>query len=100
MFIHNLGDGDSSVTKRLNDILPYDQALRVEKIECRNHLLRNYSKKMMALTKRSDMPIDIRKKIYDNIIRLRTDVTCAIKHQKSQNIPLPQKISGKLEFQI
>lgn len=41
----NLGDGDSSVTKRLNDILPYGHALRVEKIECRNHLLRNYSKK-------------------------------------------------------
>lgn len=100
MFIYNLGDGDSSVTKRLNDILPYGQALRVEKIECRNHLLRNYSKKIMALTKRSDMPIDIRKKISDNIIRLRTDITCAIKHQKSQNIPLPQKISGKVEFKV
>lgn len=54
----------------------------------------------MALTKRFDMPIDIWKKISDNIIKLRTDITCVIQHQKSQNIPLPQKISGKVEFKI
>lgn len=85
------------MTKRLNDILPYGHALRVEKIECRNHLLRNYSKKMMALSKRTEMPIDIRKKISENILRLRTDITCAIKYRKSQNVQLSQKISGKVE---
>lgn len=92
------GDGDSSVTKRLNEILPYGQSLRVEKIECRNHLLRNYSKKMMALCKRTDFPIDIRKKISDNILRLRTDITSAVKFHKLENKPLPQKISGKITF--
>lgn len=90
----NLGDGDSSVTKRLNEILPYGPSLRVEKIECRNHLLRNYSKKMMALSKRTDFPIEIRKKIQNNIIRLRTDITCAIKFHSQQNEPLSQQISG------
>ena len=49
--INIIGVGDSSVTKILHEILPYCQALRVEKIECRNHLLRNYSQKMTALTK-------------------------------------------------
>jgi hypothetical protein len=70
-----LGDGDSSVTKRLNEILPYGPGLRVEKIECRNHMLRNYSQKMSALTKRTEFPILIGKKIADNLVRLRTDIT-------------------------
>lgn len=54
----------------------------------------------MALSKRSDTPIDIRKKISENILRLRTDITCAIKYQKSQNIPLSQKISGKVGLKV
>lgn len=81
--------------KRLNEILPYGPSLRVQKIECKNHLLRNYSKKMMALSKRTDFPIEIRKKIQNNIIRLRTDITCAIKFHNQQNKSLSQKISGK-----
>ena len=52
----------------------------------------------MALSKRTDMPIDIRKKISENILRLRTDITCAIKYRKSQNVPLSKKISGKVEL--
>lgn len=53
---------------------------------------------MTALSKRTDMPIDIRKKISENILRLRTDITCAIKYRKSQNAQLSQKISGKVEL--
>ncbi|XP_029343469.1 uncharacterized protein LOC100570366 isoform X1 [Acyrthosiphon pisum] len=87
-----IGDGDSSVTKRLNEILPYGPSLRVEKIECRNHMLRNYSQKMSALTKRTEFPIAIRKKIADNLVRLRTDVTKAIQYRKSEEKPLQQKI--------
>jgi len=68
--------------------------LRVEKIECRNHLLRNYSQKMMSLTKRTEFPIEIRKKISNNIIRMRTDITCAIKFRKAEDKPLHQKIAG------
>lgn len=90
-----LGDGDSSVTKRLNEILPYGPSLRVEKIECRNHMLRNYSQKMSALTKRTEFPIAIRKKIADNLVRLRTDVTKAIQYRKSEEKPLQQKILSK-----
>lgn len=93
-FEKNLGDGDSSVTKRLSEILPYGPGLRVEKIECRNHMLRNYSQKMSALTKRTEFPIVIRKKIADNLVRLRTDVTKAIKYRKSEDKPLQQKILG------
>ncbi|KAL4104017.1 hypothetical protein QTP88_019330 [Uroleucon formosanum] len=87
-----IGDGDSSVTKRLNEILPYGPSLRVEKIECRSHMLRNYSQKMSALTKRTEFPIAIRKKIAVNLVRLRTDVTKAIQYRKSEEKPLQQKI--------
>lgn len=90
-----LGDGDSSVTKRLNEILPYGPGLRVEKIECRNHMLRNYSQKMSALTKRTEFPILIRKKIADNLVRLRTDITKAIQYRKSEEKPLQQKILSR-----
>ncbi|KAF0754755.1 Uncharacterized protein FWK35_00013628, partial [Aphis craccivora] len=37
-----IGDGDSSVLKKLLEIVPYGPHQLVEKIECRNHLLRNY----------------------------------------------------------
>lgn len=95
LYVHVfLGDGDSSVTKRLNDILPYGPGLRVEKIECRNHMLRNYSQKMSALAKRTEFPIGIRKKISENLVRLRTDITKAIQFRKSEEKPLQLKILG------
>jgi len=50
---------------------------------------------MMALTKRTEFPIEIRKKISNNIIRLRTDITCAIKFRKAEDRPLHEKISGR-----
>lgn len=40
-----VGDGDSSVYNKLLESRPYGNVL-VEKIECRNHLLRNFSKKI------------------------------------------------------
>lgn len=59
-----IGDGDSSVTKRLNEVLPYGNDFRVKKIECKNHLLRNYTTKLSAIAKQTDYPISIRKHIY------------------------------------
>ena len=42
MYSKFIGDGDSSVFQKIQEVMPY--ALRyVEKIECRNHVLRNYS---------------------------------------------------------
>jgi len=37
--LYYLGNGDSSVTKRLNEVLPYGPNFLIQKIECRNHLL-------------------------------------------------------------
>ena len=40
-YAYLVGDGDSSVTRKLADARPYKN-LVVHKIECRNHLLRNF----------------------------------------------------------
>jgi len=46
----------------------------------------------MTLSKRTDYPIDIRKKITQNIIRMRTDITCAINYRKSEENHYIKKI--------
>lgn len=45
-------DGDSSVTKLLNKVMPNGPDFKVQKVECKNHLLRNYGMKMSALSKK------------------------------------------------
>jgi len=92
-----IGDGDSSVMKRLNEILPYGPRFMIEKIECRNHLLRNYISKLKMLATKTEYPVIIPKFIVTNILRFRSDVTKAITYQKnildkSKN----QKIAGNL----
>lgn len=43
-----IGDGDSSVYRRILETRPYGNLI-VEKIECKNHLLRNFSKKLREI---------------------------------------------------
>lgn len=75
-------------------MLPYGSEFPVKKIECRNHLLRNYAMKLTALTKVTKYPIIIRKFITNNIIRFRSDIKKAILHQRNRDLPLHQKILG------
>jgi len=95
-FFLNLGDGDSSVSKRLHELLPYGPRLLVEKIECRNHILRNYGQKLMALTKKTLYPCYIRKFITRNIIRFRTAITKSIAYRKNLDQSLYEKIEGTI----
>lgn len=44
-----IGDGDSSVHNKLLESRPYGHTL-VQKIECRNHLLRNFSTNLREIT--------------------------------------------------
>ncbi|KAL4127392.1 hypothetical protein QTP88_011563 [Uroleucon formosanum] len=55
----------------------------IEKIECRNHLLRNYISKLKMLATKTEYPVTIRKFIVTNILRFRSDVTKAITYQKN-----------------
>jgi len=55
----------------------------IQKIECRNHLVRNYISKLKTLDTKTEYPVTIRKFIVTNILRFRSDVTKAITYQKN-----------------
>lgn len=78
----------------MNEVLPYGNDFKVQKIECKNHLLRNYATKLSALAKQTEYPISLRKHILSNIVRFRSDITKATKHHLESDIPFQQKISG------
>ncbi|KAF4524632.1 hypothetical protein B566_EDAN014264 [Ephemera danica] len=84
-----IADGDSNVYKKIREANPYKKYnIVVEKIECRNHLLRNFDSKMRAIASTGARIHGTgihRKKIGDNRMRMRTAVSCAIKHRKSEN---------------
>lgn len=72
-----IGDGDSSVTKKLNAAKPYGPTQPIKKIECKNHLLRNYLNRLKEITtKRKStsgmvVPGFLRKLLNDNKLRIR-----------------------------
>jgi len=72
-----IGDGDSSVMKKLSIAKPYGIEHRVKKIECSNHILRNYCNRLRDISTRrknnlgSIIPGYHRIKLKDNILRLR-----------------------------
>lgn len=58
-----IADGDSNCYKKILDSHPY-QTVVVKKIECRNHLLRNFSRKIRDLVKDKNAgPLVLRKQI-------------------------------------
>lgn len=92
----DVGDGDSSVTKRLHEVQPYRPNFYIKKIECCNHLMRNYTSKLTTLARNSKYPLRVRKFILTNILRFRSDVTKAAKHWRNLNdLTMSQKIKGR-----
>lgn len=94
IYVYNLGDGDSSVVKRLKEVMPYGPTRLVEKIECRNHLLRNFSTKISAISKNTKFPILLRQFIATNIIKFSIAIRKAIKYRKNLKVSGQEKISG------
>ncbi|CAI6376301.1 unnamed protein product, partial [Macrosiphum euphorbiae] len=76
-----IGDGDSSVTRRLQEVMPYGPNFFIEKIECRNHLLRNYGTKLTGIIKNTKYPISIRNHIKKNPLRFRNAITKAMDYR-------------------
>lgn len=87
-----IADGDSSTYKNILEAKPYGNLL-VEKIECTNHLLRNFCTKLEELTKNTNYPIKYRKILGKNILRLRRSVKGAVKHINSKNTTFEQKVT-------
>lgn len=52
-----IGDGDSSVCYALRDAMPDILNVYLRKIECCNHLMRNYSNKLRKIVKRTENKI-------------------------------------------
>jgi len=63
--------------------MPYGPRLQVIKIECRNHLLRNYGTKLRAMTLNTKYPISLRNHIKSNMLRFRFSITKAIEYRNS-----------------
>lgn len=62
--------------------MPYGPKFHIQKIECRNHLLRNYGTKLSLLAKNIRHPyLNLRKHIQSNIIRFRNAVVKSIEYR-------------------
>lgn len=87
-----ISDGDSSTHKKILESNPYKNC-KVQKIECRNHLLRNLCNKLRALTKDTHIPIQLRKLLTDfKIMKLRRYTVRAIKLRKHGDLTDSQKM--------
>lgn len=72
----------------------------IQKIECRNHLLRNYSTKLTTLAKNTKYPTYLRQLITKNIIKFCTAIRKAIEYRKELNIIDVAKIKGNYLFKL
>ena len=87
-----IGDGDSSVYNKIKDAKPYGPDFFIEKIECRNHILRNFCNKLKEICKLPRTGAVLKNKIKSNILKLRTAIVSAIKYRKNEQCPLHEKI--------
>jgi len=91
--MHNLvykvmiADGDSNTTKALIEARPYE-GIVIQKVECKNHLWRNFNGhiRVLVATSNKDHPIKLRRIVGGKILRLRTRVNKCIKKRKEENI--------------
>jgi len=89
-----IGDGDSSTYRKILDASPY-KSLVVEKLECSNHILRNYAgrviKDVVLCTKRGSP--QLRSLTKSRLLRLRTAVVKAASYRKDEaGASLQQKV--------
>lgn len=98
-----IGDGDSSVMSALNDAQPYGHLTTIKKVECSNHLLRNYCTKLRSLTKKTEnkhgpVPILLRKRLDSNILRLQKAIKGAVDYSsKMTDKTMSEKVNSLKE---
>lgn len=92
----NVGDSDSSVMKKLHLAKPYGNDIVIKKIECSNHILRNYVDKLKYIATNRGVNIsgNIRQILKERILRLRYAITEAVKYWKNKKeISFEEKMS-------
>lgn len=79
-----ISDGDSSTYHTILEARPYENTT-VEKVECRNHLLRNLCNKLQSLQVKTKYPIKQRKLITKKIsLSIRRNICAAIQHNSQK----------------
>ncbi|KAL4714306.1 hypothetical protein ACJJTC_009658 [Scirpophaga incertulas] len=80
-----IADGDASTYSKILNAKPYEaHNVTVEKIECRNHILRNLCKKLRALTTDTKYLLIHRKSLTnEKIMSIRKVIVNAIRYYKS-----------------
>lgn len=86
-----IADGDSSVYKKIIQSNPYSNIF-IEKIECRNHLLRNLAIKIKEIAKTRGRFGKLRNIIGSRVLRIRTAVTKAVQYRLEEQSTIQQKI--------
>ncbi|KAJ8897214.1 hypothetical protein PR048_002560 [Dryococelus australis] len=92
VLMHNLkyhqliGDGDSNIMNQLMKARLYGPNFTIAKIECSNHILRNYLRRIRGIaqkTKKEGGPVSpvLRKAVSDKQLHLRAAVTGAVHHR-------------------
>lgn len=87
-----IADGDASTFKKILESRPYSD-YQVQKIECVNHLLRNYCGKIINISKDTSIPLNERRLLTtDRQKRFRGAIKYAIRFRKAQNLPPAEQI--------
>ncbi|GBP66326.1 hypothetical protein EVAR_77944_1 [Eumeta japonica] len=89
-----ISDGDSSTYNKILQIRPYqNEGITVEKVECRNHLLRNFCNKLKKMQSDTHYPAKHRKLITKKaIVKVRSAVTKMIAKNKNDECPEVQNL--------
>lgn len=83
IYARMIGDGDSSTYAKILEAKPYDNHT-VEKIECRNHILRNFCNKLRAVSKETKYSLAHRKTLTnEKIMGMRKVIMKSMKYHKS-----------------
>lgn len=89
-FLKVISDGDSSTYSKLLEHKPYGDR-HIEKIECTNHLHRNFRTNIENAVK--GCPRGLNKHVVQNLERIRKDIHCAVDFRKNETTSEDQKIS-------
>lgn len=88
-----IGDGDSSVMRKIKDAAPYGPQFIIQKIECKNHILRNLGNKIKEAAKKPKVASLVKSHLLKSQLRFRYGVTKAVEYRKNQPIHTKEKIS-------
>ena len=87
-----IADGDSNTYSQICKSRPYKN-VTVAKINCKNHLFRNYCKSLIAISTDTRLPVRDRKVLKERYLRIRFAVDKIIKYWTSQSFPVNHKIN-------